>query len=193
MSPRPSAQAQCGAVLMVALVMLLMMTLLALAGITASQLESRLAGNRAELARTFNAAESALREVERRLARETREDDGRGTSCIDRKGLCVLLAASVRSVSDERWRWHWGNDPDAWWGQAQNAVDYLGSDNVSRFEHRLRQHAAFFASDGGGLNLGNLGEPQLRTDYYYVDAFASGDAGRTPVILQSVFARRYAN
>lgn len=184
---------QRGAVLLVALIMLLLMTLLALVGIGASQLEQRLAGNRAESKRAFHAAESALREVERRLVRLTSEDDGRGDNCLDRQGLCVLLIDDVRQVLSGRWYWRWTGNPENWWGSAQNAIDYRGSDDLGGFAATPRQHAVFFATDGGGLNLGNLGEPQLRTDYYYVGAFASGDTGRTPVILQSVFARRYAN
>lgn len=191
MTVRASATAQGGAVLIVALVMLLLMTLLALSGISASQLEFRLAGNRAEQVRAFNAAESALRNVERRLADIAGSDDQRGTSCVDRQGLCVLQVDSVRRVNAQgAWQWGWSSDPGAWWEKAQNAIDYGGQ---SSFERTLRQHAAYFASDGGGLNLGNLDEPQLRTDYYYAGAYAGSDDGRTPVLLQSVFARRYVN
>ncbi|SDI52609.1 type IV pilus assembly protein PilX [Pseudomonas delhiensis] len=191
MNVRASATVQGGAVLIVALVMLLLMTLLALSGISASQLEFRLAGNRAEQVRAFNAAESALRSVERRLADIAGSDDLRGTSCAGRQGLCVLQVGSVRSVNAQgAWQWGWRSDPGAWWEKAQNAIDYDGQDG---FERTLRQHAAYFASDGDGLNLGNLDEPQLRTDYYYADAYAGSDDGRTPVLLQSVFARRYVN
>ncbi|MCL6690823.1 PilX N-terminal domain-containing pilus assembly protein [Pseudomonas sp. R3.Fl] len=191
MTVRASATAQGGAVLIVALVMLLLMTLLALSGISASQLEFRLAGNRAEQVRAFNAAESALRNVERRLADIAGSDDLRGASCAGRQGLCVLQVDSVRRVNAQgAWQWGWSSDPGAWWEKAQNAIDY---DGQGGFERTLRQHAAYFASDGDGLNLGNLDEPQLRTDYYYADVYAGSDDGRTPVLLQSVFARRYVN
>ena len=43
------------------------------------------------------------------------------------------------------------------------------------------------------LGLGNLGEAIPRTDFYYVDAYASGESGLAPVILQAVYARRYSN
>jgi len=194
MNVRASATAQGGAVLVVALVMLLLMTVLALSGISASQLEFRLAGNRAEQVRAFNAAESALRNVERRLADIAGGDDLRGASCAGRQGLCVLQVDSVRRVDEQgAWQWSWSSDPGAWWGKAQNAIDYRGADGQSGFDWTLRQHAAYFASDGDGLNLGNLDEPQLRTDYYYADVYAGSDDGRTPVLLQSVFARRYVN
>lgn len=184
---------QVGAVLLVALLMLLMLTLLALTGMRAAQLEFRLVGNGAEQRRIFNAAESALREGERRLARMTGPEDGRGEGCRTVQALCVLQVEQVREVRDERWRWLWQADPQRWWAAAGNARDYRGSDGLTRFEPAPRLHAVYFASDGDGLNLGNLGEAIPRTDFYYVDAYASDDSGRSPVVLQSVYARRYSN
>ncbi|MDF3935393.1 pilus assembly PilX family protein [Pseudomonas citronellolis] len=182
-----------GAVLLVALVMLLLMTVLALAGIGNSQLENRLAGNRAEYRRVFNATESGLREVERRLARLRGVEDGQTTSCAGRAQLCVLDLGQVRTETGSGWTWQWASDPASWWKSGSNAVAYQGSDDLTSFSPAPRQHAAYLASDGDGLNLGNIGESRLRTDFYYVNAYASGDAGRAPVLLQTVFARRYAN
>lgn len=184
---------QTGAVLLVALLMLLVLSLLGMTGMRAAQLETRLAGNRAEQRRTLNAAESALREGERRLAQIGGNEDGRGEACTAAQTLCVLRVEQVRDLRQGRWYWRWRSDPQRWWASPFNARDYQGSDGLTRFEPAPRLHAAYFASDGDGLNLGNLGEAALRTDFYYVDAYASGDAGRLPVVLQAVYARRYSH
>lgn len=186
---------QVGAVLLVALLMLLMLTLLALDGIRAAQLEFRLVGNGSERRRAFNAAESALREGERRLGRLIGPEDGRGEDCRAAESLCVLSIEQVRDVRNERWRWRWRwqADPPRWWAAPGNARTYRGSDGDTRFEPSPRLHAAYFASDGDGLNLSNLGEAIPRMDFYYVNAYASAEAGRSAVVLQTVYARRYSN
>ena len=58
---------ESGAVLLIALVMLLVMTVLAVSTMRGVALESRLTGNRAESVKLQNSAEAALREAEYRL------------------------------------------------------------------------------------------------------------------------------
>lgn len=181
---------QTGALLLVALVVLLVLTLLSLLGIRLVQLEVRLTGIRAEQLRAFNAAESALREGERRLAGIDGAEDGRSTACSPGQPLCVLSLAQVRTIDAGRWSWQWRADWREWWGNSRHALDYRGTDGLSRLDPAPRLHAVFVAS-AGDINLQNHGEAALRTDFYFVDAYADSDAGRTPVLLQTVYARRY--
>jgi type IV pilus assembly protein PilX len=185
--------AQRGAVLPVTMVMLLLLTLLAVTGMRGSRMENRLSGDRAEMRRVFNAAESALREVEQRLARLSGAEDGRAAACMPGDSLCVLLGERVREVREGRVHWCWSAAPTAWWADPQNAIDYRGSDGVTRFVPAPREHAAVVGEDGGGVNLSNLGDPAIRTHYYQVNAYARGGSGGAPVILQSVYARRHSN
>lgn len=66
--PPPMPARQHGAVLFVALIMLLIITLLAVTSMREVTLESRITGNLMEEKRLRSAAESAQREAERRLA-----------------------------------------------------------------------------------------------------------------------------
>lgn len=60
-SPSIPRRSECGAVLLVSLVMLLLLTLIGLAGMRMVQLEERMAGNLRDRQMAFQAAEAALR------------------------------------------------------------------------------------------------------------------------------------
>ena len=64
---RPIRPCQRGAALLVSLVMLLLLTLIALAGVSDSTLQQRMAHNSRQLNKSFQAAESALRHLEQQL------------------------------------------------------------------------------------------------------------------------------
>ncbi|MNN60949.1 hypothetical protein D3C81_1761610 [compost metagenome] len=70
-----------------------------------------------------------------------------------------------------------------------HALAYRGSDNQTQLSQPPRLNAAHFDSDSGC----SLNGDGVCTDYYYVTTYATAGAGRTPQILQSVFARRYSN
>ena len=64
---RPIRPCQRGAALLVSLVMLLLLTVIALAGVSDSTLQQRMAHNSRQLNKSFQAAESALRHLEQQL------------------------------------------------------------------------------------------------------------------------------
>ncbi|MNZ26369.1 hypothetical protein D3C78_435590 [compost metagenome] len=180
---------QRGAVLLVALVMLLILTMLTLTSMRGATLENRLAGNLAEERQAFNAGEAALREGERKLARLPGADDGRSNVCGADKDLCVVGREQVQSTNGSSVGWRWESSPADWWMSGSHALAYRGSDNQTRLSLAPQLNAAHFDSDSGC----SLNGDGVCTDYYYVTTYATAGAGRTPLILQSVFARRYSN
>ncbi|MCY1399321.1 hypothetical protein D3C76_439910 [compost metagenome] len=183
---------QHGAVLLVALVILLVLTTLTVTSMRGTTLEHRLVGNQGEERHAFNAGESALREGERQLARQTGEDDGRGSICNAEMILCVLGKDQVLSSIGDVIAWRWLSAPEKWWQNAEHAKALQSSDGDVLFSPAPMLNAAWFASDSGSsLNIDNQGGG-VHTDFYYVTTYAIADAGRTPLILQSVTARRYS-
>ena len=71
MMERPMKNKQQGAVLAVSLIMLLVMTLLGISSLQGTTIEEKMAGNLMDRIRSFEAAESALREGEEQLAAAT--------------------------------------------------------------------------------------------------------------------------
>lgn len=107
MNNRPSAPSgpparQQGAVLFVALIVLLLVTLLAVTSMREVALEARVTGNLLEQKRLTSAAESALRESEKRIARHPQPLDicqpgGTETACI--KELAEDYAANFSNAT----------------------------------------------------------------------------------------------
>ncbi|WP_279920687.1 pilus assembly PilX family protein [Pseudomonas sediminis] len=164
-------QRQRGAVLVIALVMLLIITLLGIGSMNEVVLESRITGNLIEQKRLRSAAESALREGERRIAAATAIDD-----CDE--GGTVLC--------------HYGMAE----GYVYNFNDkepYKGFDGNSELERDARWYVRFigdYGPSGGGTNDGGSGcgalcsletAPSGRQFFYEVNAqaYKDGDEGDT--------------
>lgn len=185
---------QRGAVLLVALIILLVLTLLAMTSMRGTTLENRLIGNQGEQQNTLNTGESALRAGERRLAQIAGEDDKRKISCEGLTDICVLTQSQIMTTAANNvrvWNWWSADSVSAWWANSANALSYNGSDGLTRFSPAPRWNTAYFASDlNSSLNVEN-NNTGVYTDYYFVTTYASANAGRMPLVLQSVSARRY--
>lgn len=131
---------QHGAVLVIALVMLLIVTLLGVGSMREVMLESRITGNLIEQKRLRNAAESAQREAERRIGQ----------------------AVTIEDCSQV-------NDIPCYHGKADNYVynfsdkkNYSGLDGLTTLERDARWYIRFiggpYNAGGGGTNdAGNTG------------------------------------
>lgn len=85
MTPMPNHHSQHGAVLVVALVMLLVITLLAVSSMRGTTLESRITANRAHDTQQQSAADAALREAEFRYYGPANLEDkleGKAANCV---------------------------------------------------------------------------------------------------------------
>lgn len=192
-----SPRHQGGAVLLIALVMLLLLTLLAVTSMRETTLQNRVGGNVSEQKRAYNAAESALREAERRLStlRGTQafgNASGGFDSCTTSatvlaptvENLCILSDSKDLDTQAKVQTWAQAALQTMEPVPAANSVGYRGFDGQSRY--RLAPRWVVTAMQGGPE--GDLGDVyQGRGTYYYrVTAVARSGGARFPVILQSI-------
>lgn len=154
---------QRGAVLFVALVMLLVLTLLAVGGMREMQLEGRMTGNRLELQRLTSAAESALREGEGRVSGNSRALEACASSSASPcyTGLASSYAADFSS-----------------------AKTYAGLDGATSLPRNARWYLRYIGNSckggSGGSANAYLSKGQAGCTYYYeVNAQAYKDSATT--------------
>ncbi|MBB2496765.1 pilus assembly PilX family protein [Aquipseudomonas ullengensis] len=187
--PAP-AHRQRGVVLIIALVMLLVLTLLATTSMRGATLQARISGSVAEQKLASNAAESGLREAERRLAAYSELDEGAATcsaSVAVHGSLCILnqeLGASFFAYAS--------GALGQWWDSASYAIDYSGTDESSSFAAAPRWNLAYYGFDPGN-EVTNVEESAYGVGPHYYVATSAGKAGgeRMTPVLQSVTIRRF--
>lgn len=165
---------QSGAVLIVSLLLLLVLTILGVAAMRNSTLEERMAGNMRDLQIAFNAAEAALHAGEEALR-------------------APALPAFLPPGSDTGGYYQadtslWKND--TFWSTADKAIAYAGKDDV--FSDELFAPPAYYLEElpnvqsaGGSLEAGVAFDAGV----YRVTARGTGLTDTSIVILQTVFAR----
>lgn len=192
-----SHRRQGGAVLLIALVMLLLLTLLAVTSMRETTLQNRVGGNVSEQKRAYNAAESALREAERRLSAL------RGTVIFNSASAgfdsCTTSANTLAPTVENLCILSDGKDLDtqakvqAWAkialqtlsdAPAENSVGYRGFDGESRYRLAPRWVVTFIA---GSASPNPSEALSGKGSYYYrVTVVARSGGARFPVILQSI-------
>jgi type IV pilus assembly protein PilX len=178
-----SSRKQRGAILIVALIFLLVMTMLILASVRGTMMQERMAGNLYDRSLAFQAAEAALREAERFVQATAPKPAGAG---CDADGNCT------KADPDETPVWQ---DEDNW-DDAHSAADGHGHViQIGDLPVPPQFLIEVLADDMPEVNLCAstaidpdapcyAGPEGLR---YRITA-RSGEAGRALVILQSVFA-----
>lgn len=186
-----SRRHQGGAVLLVALIMLLLLTLLAVTSLRETTLQNRLGGNVSEQKRAYNAAESALREAERRLgALRGTAVFGNASAGFDScpasvsaltatvENLCILSESQDLDNQAKVQAWAKTALQTLSDAPAEHSVGYRGFDGESRY--RLAPRWVVTA-------MGTSSSELYDTTYYYrVTAVARSGGARFPVILQSI-------
>lgn len=192
-----SARRQGGAVLLVALVMLLLLTLLAITSMRETTLQNRVAGNVSEQKRAYNAAESALREAERRLsvlrgtaafANASAGFDSCKTSAsalaATTANLCILNQSQDLDTQAKVQSWAKTALQTLTDAPADTSLGYQGFDGQSRYRLAPRWVVTAIAgSTDPDLADGYKGNGVY---YYRVTAAARSGGARFPVILQSI-------
>ena len=186
-----SRRHQGGAVLLVALIMLLLLTLLAVTSMRETTLQNRLGGNVSEQKRAYNAAESALREAERRLgALRGTAAFGNASAGFDScsssvsalaatvENLCILSESQDLDTQAKVQAWAKTALQTLSDAPAETSVGYRGFDGESRY--RLAPRWVVTAM---GTSTSELYDS---TYYYRITAVARSGGARFPVILQSI-------
>jgi type IV pilus assembly protein PilX len=182
---RAHKHAEHGVALVVALVLLVVATLIGLAGIRATSLQERMSANMYDRSLAFQRAESALRAAERAITGEWRIAVLGGQDCSVTTGT---LCTSMPAAADPAWRsvdspYNVNNDKTP--GTPQYFIQFMGTGTAEN---------ALGTNDNA--DYGNYGNsyPPDNVAFYRVTARSSAptDAGdRSIVTLQSTVKRAF--
>lgn len=178
---------QRGAILVISLLLLLVMTVLALTASQTTRLQERMAGNARDVDQAFQAAEAGLRAAELSLEEQT-EENGRiiVTPCAEVSADCSILDRPAEPRDYRR------SDKD-FWKDAKNAVSY-GDPKVKEFD-RLAAEPLYriekWSEVSDTLSEGAKRGQKTGTAYYVNTARALGGTDTAEVVLQSVSATAY--
>lgn len=175
MPPTKIVYGQSGAVLVVSLIMLLLLTLIGVTGMQTTSLEEKMAGNTRDRSIAFQAAESALRDAER--------DITTGRSLIGYTGFTVDCGASTTgNTTDDGLCYNGGTaySTDIWTTTSMTAapsVAYGQATSASSIPNLSAQPRYIIE-----------GLPAAGTDIYYrITVRAQGVLATTVVWLQAVY------
>ncbi len=172
---------QKGAVLVVSLIILLLLTMLGVNSLQSTILQEKMAGNNNDYNRALQAAEAALRD---------------GEDWID--GLTSKPTASNKPSSTQVWSLNGpaSKTTSMWWKQEHRNASWWGSNavqakatlkNVTTMPYRLNEELSFVKDS---LNVGMSGDVSGRS-VFRTTARGSGGNDNTVVILQSTYSRRF--
>jgi type IV pilus assembly protein PilX len=182
--PRAYKHAERGVALVVALVLMVVATLIGLAGIRGTSLQERMSANMYDRSLAFQRAEAALRDAERAITANWRIADLRGQDCSPSPvTLCgtVPAANAVWVTVGGNYNVNYEKTP----GTPQYFIQFMGTGN--------EQNNLGLDANADYGNYGNSYPPD-NVAYYRVTARSSApaDAGdRSIVVLQSTVKRAF--
>lgn len=180
---------QKGAILVVSLLLLLVMTVLALGASQATRLQERMTGNARDYDLAFQSAEAALRTAERLI------DDPLVTPFAPApcsSGRCKVFELNIvpGNVAYQPASWWdenaWSYAADSTWnatpGSGISGTGMAGKDPQFVIERVEKVYDSYKVSSSGARSS--------RT-YYRITSAAQGGTGTAQAVLQSTFARRF--
>lgn len=185
-----SRRAQRGAVMVVALLLLFVMTVLALGASQATRMQERMAGNARDYDLAFQSAEAALRSAERLIDNPSLT----APPALCSSGRCRVFELNVLpddiAYRDASW---W--DANAWAYSTTNDWTETLGDSISDPDAGLARRDPQFVIEEveevpDSLTIPPTGPPPSRI-YYRITAAAQGGTETAQVVLQSTFARRF--
>lgn len=173
----PSFNHQNGAVLVVGLMMLLVLTLLGLSSSNVSMMQERMAGNVSEYNAAFQSAENTLREIEQRLQNYTTTSSG-GLDVVPDWSETSLnrFDCSMSEVSD-------------WTATSIASTDWDTAPDTGN-KYIVVKLSDYMA---GGVRFGSSCRPVSQADmntsgeYFLIVASAPLPSGTSDAIVQSIF------
>lgn len=177
-APGPVHASQQGAVLVVSLLLLLVMTLLGLGASQSTRLQERMAGNQRDLEVAMQSAEAGLRAAEGLL-----QPDREVLTCDTPRG-CAAYEMKTLVDEDQRRLDLAGQSPQWWaqWGDVPDFSDDLTSVSPPQFVIERVAEVRDSLSVGGAY-------PVPVRDFFRSTARSSGTTETAEVVLQSTFAR----
>ncbi len=186
-STGPGARRQQGAVLAIALIILLVMTLIGVMSLQTTTFEERMAGNMRDIELAFEAAEAALL-----AAQEHIEDNIIALDAFDTDGADGLYDDSVEEIWDTV---DWSCvAADAGCSAANRVREYDTFDstyNVSQTPRYVIQHYATVTQDADVLNLDNYGQGTGagEVELFRITVLGTGGSPNSRVVLQVTYGK----
>lgn len=173
---------QCGAVLIISLIMLLLMTILGITAMRTGLLEEKMAANSRDQTLAFQAAEIALRDAETWLMSQAAEPlptvDG-GNRVWDANTLDPIVNNAIG----------WWQEPtrNATWWNNNGEPFTLAIDNVRSSPIAIIEYHQYISDD---LVVGD-GNADSGRVFYRITAKGTGGSDQSRILLQSTTAKRY--
>ncbi len=189
---------QQGAVLIVSLVMLIIMTLLGISAMNNTVMQERMAGNQRNSTLAFQAAEAALRAAENDIDNNWGSDfpdgDTNGTTANDNRGVYTYNSATLDP--------NLGNDTE-WWAErtgaanntfwANNGTDAYAADTLEFQSGEFLAMPQYIIEKVGFRPLNCTSCDPLQQCYcehhYQITARGTGAAGQSESYLRSIYVR----
>ncbi|WP_328188544.1 pilus assembly PilX family protein [Marinobacter sp. OP 3.4] len=164
---------QKGAVLIVSMVMLLLLTIIGMSAVELTNMDTRIASNTKDRALAFDAAETALNMSGQVLAPSEPLPDS-------------STPGFLTSTMTDNW---WHSEAETWWDT--NATAVANYDGVASGLAYVIEQPTEIRTNGAGQQVADvtLGEPKPVTRFYRTTARGEGPGG-TEVFVQSVYARK---
>jgi type IV pilus assembly protein PilX len=166
---------QRGAVLVIALLLLLVLTIIGITVMQMSGMQERMAGNSRDVNLSFQAAEGSMRAAESFI----RQLNNRPVACS--AAPCqVWLEGSVTGTT--------ANQDDAWWTTNGQTFGMAAMGGLQDAPQAVVEELGFVRTDGGVV-MGQ--EPPDGRDFYQVTSRSTGGSGLAETVLQSTYTRRF--
>jgi type IV pilus assembly protein PilX len=177
---------QRGAVLIIALMLLVVLTLLALSAVQDTSLEEHMAGNMRSENVAFQASEAGLREAETWISELAGKPVANSSGS---NGVWLLDTPDSNDTDSEPW---WRDRDASWWlsngTEISDDLAYTASDNLSEKPRYVIEERGVVL--GKSLNRGQQ-QDYNGLDYYQVTARGVDMGGRIEVYLRSSYSRRF--
>lgn len=174
---------ECGAILFVSLILLIVLTLIGVTALRVSTMEERMAGNMRDRAIAFQAAEAALRAAEKLLGDGAPTAIGTYTGSSCTKGVFILVSNVPYFVSVTGHTWD-GSSVAFWngWPWSSSNCYYTDNINLTDFDKigKPIETPRYVIEEMPAVSSGGKS--------YRVTAMGYGSSKKAQVILQATFA-----
>ncbi|MAA65184.1 MAG: hypothetical protein CL581_10470 [Alteromonadaceae bacterium] len=174
-------QSQSGAVLLVSLVMLLLLTIIGMSAVNMTTLDTRISANSRDRNMAFDAAETALNVASHNISP--------GNDLPNTTSTAGFMASALSSS------W-WKTADSTWWATNSNQItDFNGRTNSTNGIGYVIEQPISVSTNGAGQQVADLtmGGIKPETRFYRITSRGVGPGG-SDVHLQTVYARKkYTN
>ncbi|HEY4210627.1 MAG TPA: PilX N-terminal domain-containing pilus assembly protein [Steroidobacteraceae bacterium] len=184
MSPRKysGSRHQSGAILVVSLLLLLVLTILGVVMMQTSTMQERMSGNTRDLGLALQGAEAGLRYGEAQLSAAAALPATSGTI------PCAVCQVGILPVAIyDSSQFNWSTQAQCFGSTTITCPTASGAMAILHEQPQYTTESLGFVPDS--LDVGQ--DPPEGRDFYQISAHSTGASGKPNTVLQSTFARRF--